>query len=368
MRIIHTADWQLGYRQYGFAEREQDFHDSVAHVMKRAVALKADVLIMAGDMFDMPKPPANTVRQAQNEVWKARNAGVDVIGVDGNHDSCSNDWLNVCGIFPLGIDARGTYKKDGVVVCGINSCRPAIFHQKVKELIAAGEHTDVLVIHQSLGEFADFEAQEITALELAPELSKVGIRLVCMGDIHAYKETVVGGVRFIYSGSTEVNASDEERDKCISVIDIDADKLATATEPIPTRQIVEFHLTDEAELDKIISSVAQDDVEGAMPMIFIWYPPEQRELAKRAEAALRDRGAMFRCSALDSDGDTSMRQKLVRQGFERKGAMDQLKNAVSAFFEEETDEYQLVFQLLDDPDSVTNTVQQYLTSQGITEQ
>jgi hypothetical protein len=366
MKIVHTADLHLGYRQYGFAQREDDFVEAFKRVVDRAIALKADVLVIAGDLFDMTKPLATTVWQAYTHVWRARNAGVMVVGIDGNHDACSSDWLNVCGIFPLNTtDDKGMYSADGVTIRGINACRPAVFHQTVDELVESGRPTDVLVIHQALGEFADFEAQEITALDLAPKLSAAGIRVVCMGDLHEYKETVVGGVRFIYSGSTEVNAVDENRDKCFSIIDIAPEEVSTSYEPIATRQIVEYHLTNEAELDKIISNAMQDDIEGANPLTFIWYDPAVRDLAKRAEVALRDRHAMYRSAPLSTDGDTSLRQKLIRQGFERKGAMEQLKNAVSAFFDEDTDEYQLVFQLLDNPDSVTPTVEQYLKSKGV---
>ena len=225
MKIIHTADLHLGYRQYGFPKREQDFYGALGHVVYRAVDLKADVVLFAGDCFDAPKPPAYAVRVLSHFVTLLQKQNITVVGIDGNHDNTNNNWLHVCGILPLG---QQPYEKDGIRIAGIPATRPSVFHKKVDELIASNEKIDVLAIHQALGEFADFEANAITAMDLAPKLTKLGVRYVAMGDIHDYKETVVGGIRFVYSGSTEMNALDEDRNKTFSVVDITPTEIKTA--------------------------------------------------------------------------------------------------------------------------------------------
>jgi len=359
MKIIHTADWHFGYRQYGFRERETDFYAAGSYVGQRAIELKADAIVLSGDIFDMPKPPAVAVVEVCNIVADMKGEGIEVYGIDGNHDSVRGNWLHVCGITPLESTPRMVAD---VLIAGIPALRPSVFNEAVDQLVEEGTHIDVLCIHQALGEFADFEAQDITALELAGKLAKIGVRYVAMGDIHDYHETVVGGIRFVYSGATEVNAIDESHDCSFSVIDITGDEIKTGYEPVVTRPIIEMHLKEEKELDALLAELNTEQT----PLAVIWYEPEARELAKRAEKILREKNVLHRICPLSAASKGSIIGQLARQGFERKGAMSQLKDAVVAFFEESSDEYQLVFQLLAAPDSVTEIVKQYFESKGVT--
>ena len=355
MKIAHTADLHLGYRQYGFPQREQDFYNALGHVTQRAIDLKVDALILAGDCFDAPKPPAYAVRMLHHYVTQLQSHNIVVLGIDGNHDAAEGNWLHVCGILPLGEYVH----PDGVRIVGLNAARATLFNKQVDALVTAGNKLDVLVIHQALGEFADFEAHDITAMDLAPKLSKLGVRYVAMGDIHDYKETVIGGVRFVYPGSTEMNALDEKQDKTFSVIDITPDNISTAFEPITIRPIIEIYMDDEKKLDTLLTQL-----EGE-PLVVVWYEPEHKALAKRAEDILKNKNVMHLVRPLSKGSTGTMVEKLNKEGFERKGSLSQLKEAVKAYFEEDSEQYALVFQLLDAPTNVQYTVEQYLKSKGI---
>ncbi len=87
MRILHTADLHLGRQFNGIS-----LDDDQAHVLGQIVeALKehdADVLIVAGDIYDRAAPPASAVRQfnafLSRVVQETRAA---IVMIAGNHDS-----------------------------------------------------------------------------------------------------------------------------------------------------------------------------------------------------------------------------------------------------------------------------------------
>ena len=363
MKLIHTADWHFGYRQYGFREREQDFYAAGHYIAERAVALKVDGVIIAGDIFDMPKPPADAVIETQNIVSELTRNGIPVYGIDGNHDTVQGLWLKICGIIPL--KTEPCVGPTDIAIAGIHALRPSVFNEAIDKLVEAGTHIDVLVIHQALGEFADFEAQEITAMEMAGRLAKIGVRYVAMGDIHDYHETVVGGIRFVYPGASEVNAIDESHDCSFSVVDITTDTLKTSYEPIPIRPIIETHLTEEKQLDQLLADITVPEGDR-VPLAVVWYEPDVKELSKRAEKILRENNVLHRICPLSAAAKGTIAAQMARHSFERKGAMSQLKDAVQAFFADDSDQYELVFQLLAAPDSVTEIIRQYFESKGIT--
>jgi len=358
MKIIHTADHHLDYRQYGFAQREQDFIHAFSRVIHRAVDLKADLIIIAGDLFDIPKPAAFVVQQVCEAVAYAKENGVEVAGIDGNHDVTEGDWLRVCGIQDLSEHAAYLFKT--VRIGALPYRRPTVFKEQLKKMADEGTQLDVFVMHQAVAEMADWVAQEITLMEIAPWLNQMGVKYVAMGDIHNYKEMEFAGIRFVYAGSTEVCAIDEQRNKSFSVVEFDAmGKMSTAIEPITTRPIVERYLQSEKDLDELLVQLAGD------PLAILWYEPEKADLARRAEALLLDKKILHRICPTAAKSLNTITAQLNREQLERKGALIRLKDAVNAFFEENSEQQELIFQLLNTPDAVENTVKAYLSSKGV---
>ncbi|MCH7991986.1 MAG: metallophosphoesterase, partial [Gemmatimonadetes bacterium] len=64
--MAHLSDLHLGFRAYGRIERGADMRErDVAAAFERAsqevVRLRPDVVVVAGDVFDRPDPPASAV-------------------------------------------------------------------------------------------------------------------------------------------------------------------------------------------------------------------------------------------------------------------------------------------------------------------
>ena len=362
IKVMHCADLHLGYRQYGFAIREGDFYKAAQQVFTKAVEHKVQAILIAGDLFDSTKPPAAAVWIVQRLVQYANQNGVRVIGIDGNHDASDNNWLRICGIESLDRNVL-TIEKDGLAlnVAGINGTRPSAFFNQVQAFQAAGyKDIHVFAVHQAVMELCDFPTKDFSAAQIATAVKPLGVQYVALGDIHAYRETVINGVRFAYPGSTEVNAIDEATNKSVNLILWDGNKLQTSIIPIETRPFVVCSLEVESDLDRLLALTRGENP----PFLLGWYKPEQRDLVKRAETLLRDANCMYRFMPYAGmSGKKGL--ELAQRSFERKGALLQLKDAVTTYFEENSDEYQLVFQLLGAPDNTRGIVEAYCKSKGI---
>lgn len=116
MRILHTADWHLGKNLEGQSrmdEQEEFLNDFVNIVEENNI----DLIMIAGDIYDNPNPPARAEIMFYNTLKRlSRNGERLTLVISGNHDN--PDRLVAAG--PLarehGIIMVGTPKT--VVQCG----------------------------------------------------------------------------------------------------------------------------------------------------------------------------------------------------------------------------------------------------------
>jgi len=94
MRLIHLADLHLGFRAYnrvtsqGINRREADVFAAFREALDKIVILKPDVVLMAGDIFHVPRPGNLAVVQTQKELVRFRNAcTAEIVVIAGNHES-----------------------------------------------------------------------------------------------------------------------------------------------------------------------------------------------------------------------------------------------------------------------------------------
>lgn len=86
MRIVHCADIHLGRRRLDGRLPDDDFARALEHIVARAVAWKADIFLIAGDLFDTPQIPPPVLRQACRALAPLKAAGIPAIAIEGNHD------------------------------------------------------------------------------------------------------------------------------------------------------------------------------------------------------------------------------------------------------------------------------------------
>lgn len=90
LKIIHTADWHLGQTFFGY-DREEE-HDAFLNWLVDTLAeQQTDVLLIAGDVFDVANPSASAQRRFFHFLKEAnrRNPHLQIIVIAGNHDSAA---------------------------------------------------------------------------------------------------------------------------------------------------------------------------------------------------------------------------------------------------------------------------------------
>ena len=363
VKIIHTADLHLGFRQYGFPQRELDFYTIATAIFNAAITEKCDAILLSGDNFDAAKPQATAVLVLQQLTQMAKDAGIRVLAIDGNHDDCGGQWLEICGVEHIGQKVVVIADKSGgpgMTIGGIDACRPAQFYERITAFKDAGTHIDVLAIHQAVYEMSGF-SQDFSAAQIATAVTGLGVQYVAMGDIHTYAETVFNGVRFAYPGAPETNSTDECGNKSCNLVMLENGKLVTGIISLQPRQFLNISITSEEDLVSLTTTLntASGGPAGVKPVVVAWWNNTNgRDFGKRAEQVLSDSGCMYRL--MPFGGGSDIKQKT----FAREGAVGGLRNAVSTYFDEGSEEYELVFRLLGSPNSVVDIAQKFITEKA----
>jgi exonuclease SbcD len=88
MRLLHTSDWHLGQTLHNH-ERFYEHQRFLDWLLDTLVLEKADVLLVAGDVFDNANPSAQSQRQLYRFLQQARRRapGLNLVVIAGNHDS-----------------------------------------------------------------------------------------------------------------------------------------------------------------------------------------------------------------------------------------------------------------------------------------
>ena len=87
MRMVHTADWHIG-RMLCDVPLLEDQRVFLDRLCERLAALQADLLVIAGDLFDRSVPSAEAVELLDAALWRiVGEMGIPVVAVAGNHDS-----------------------------------------------------------------------------------------------------------------------------------------------------------------------------------------------------------------------------------------------------------------------------------------
>lgn len=107
MKILHTADWHLGKKLDHFSRIEEQ-KLVMNEICEIADDQNADVVLVAGDLFDTFNPPVEAVDLLYKTLKRLTNNGKrPVIAIAGNHDSpdridAPNPLARECGILFVG--------------------------------------------------------------------------------------------------------------------------------------------------------------------------------------------------------------------------------------------------------------------------
>ncbi|WP_238654587.1 exonuclease SbcCD subunit D [Paenibacillus piscarius] len=116
MRILHTGDWHLGRTLEGRSrQKEQEqFVDELAEI---ADASGADLILMAGDVYDSVNPPAAAEQLFYEAAARLTAGGRPLVVISGNHDQPER----VASVSPL-------VRRQGITLVGMPTTEPVTIH------------------------------------------------------------------------------------------------------------------------------------------------------------------------------------------------------------------------------------------------
>jgi exonuclease SbcD len=93
MKIVHTADLHIGLESHGpinphtgLPRRQEDFLKALDQIVERAISERADLVIMAGDIYKGRDPTPTHQREFARRVLRLSQRGIPVFLLAGNHD------------------------------------------------------------------------------------------------------------------------------------------------------------------------------------------------------------------------------------------------------------------------------------------
>ncbi|WP_329226348.1 MULTISPECIES: exonuclease SbcCD subunit D [unclassified Streptomyces] len=105
MRILHTSDWHLGrsFHRVPMLDAQAAFLD---HLVRTVREHEADVVVVAGDVYDRAVPPLSAVQLFDDALHRLADAGVPTVMISGNHDSARRLGVGAGLIARAGIHLR----------------------------------------------------------------------------------------------------------------------------------------------------------------------------------------------------------------------------------------------------------------------
>jgi DNA repair protein SbcD/Mre11 len=268
MRILHTSDWHVGKVLKGRTRHEEHIR-VLGQVVEIARAERPDLVIVAGDLYDMAAPTPDSTRVVTRALSALRQTGADVVAIGGNHDNgpaldALRPWADAAGIMlrgsirdsPEELLITGTTaggERWRLVALPFLSQRYAIRAAEMYELTAA-EASQTYADHLArlIGKLSEQFAEPGAVNLLTAHLTVVGAstgggereahtvlgyavpatvfpstaHYVALGHLHRSQQ-VIGPCPVRYSGSPlAVDFGEEENIPGVAVVDVSVDKAA----------------------------------------------------------------------------------------------------------------------------------------------
>lgn len=157
MRIFHTSDWHLG-KMLGDWDRTEDFVFFLDWLLQKIEERRPDILLIAGDVFDVSMPPITAQRLYYGFLERAAKTPLQAVVVTaGNHDSQSFLSASAEVLRSVRTIVAGPTPEEQSIVVRDREGRPLAAVAAVP-FLKEGEVRKGLALGDSLDELALYEA------------------------------------------------------------------------------------------------------------------------------------------------------------------------------------------------------------------
>ena len=290
MRILHTSDWHLGKRLFKLDRTEE--HEAFLHwLVATIIDRRIDVLLIAGDIFDTPSPPHQSLELFYRFLHRlSSETQVTTYIIAGNHDSgvlleapallLKEHRVKVWGKLSPNPEEHWekiTANEETIELCALPFFRSFellpqgegdIQEALTQYLKKSSNFPKILMLHHLAGEFQSAGSEQVVSLsglDSIPHKLFEGFSYVALGHIH--KPQKAGPVAY-YSGSPIPMRFSETNSKFVMEINIDGGKVSGIEKlPIPVaRKLLSLKVKEENWKEKL---EALDFDSPLLPMVDI---------------------------------------------------------------------------------------------------
>jgi exonuclease SbcD len=304
MKIVHTSDWHLGKKLYR-TSRINEQRKFLNWLCEYLIDEKVDILLISGDIFDVPTPPNDALIIYFNFLKEiTTRSDIQIFIISGNHDSSKflmapspfleQSNIHVCGNLDNLVDnGEDSYIKkvtiDGEEVAismfpyfrtheifnlakkweiDIENGALPVIEELIKKLTPKGTQKNIIMAHHLFGSYEEAGSElglTLSGVESIPTKLLKDFDYVALGHIHKSQTLSKTKPIIHYSGSPMAFRFSETTTKSLSLVEIKSNELSYELIEIEQfDKLLRVSCTkDELEqkLDEIISTWSKSDVE-----------------------------------------------------------------------------------------------------------
>ncbi len=236
IRLIHLADIHLGFtgpanfvfgsedghsepEERGRYVREVDIERAVRHIIQSIVDQQSiDLVVIAGDLFHKPAPYPRAITYAAKIVSKLRRENIEVVIIDGNHETSSvlhpgspTSFLRELGAHVINgtsyriiRDAEWYSEHLQAKKLAIHALPyGALIGKKSTGVTPLSGYINVLLTHGRVEGMEELNSLHRTSEGIPKELLRKGWDYVALGDWHIHKHQPLSDIPAYYAGGLE---------------------------------------------------------------------------------------------------------------------------------------------------------------------
>ena len=256
VKIVHTGDMHLGSPVLNMGgkcrERSAELNETFANIISLVKSENADILLIAGDLFDSPEPDAELMDFVANQLSRIPDTSVFI--VFGNHD------FGVKMSFPPNVYVFGNSLErvslESADVYGVSFGTEHCFEPLAKNFKAVDSNRiNIMLMH---GDIALKSAYNPIS---ESDIENSGMDYVALGHVHTHGGFLrYGNTVCSYCGIPEGRAFDETGPKGVLVADVSKGGTHGKFVPVCARQYLKTEIDvsrfdDNFEIARGISAV-----------------------------------------------------------------------------------------------------------------
>jgi exonuclease SbcD len=260
MRLLHLSDTHLGFSAFsrldpveGINQRESDFYDAFRQAVDRAIDLKPDVVVHAGDLFDTVRPQNRAIDFALRQMIRLSEAGIETVLISGNHSTPRmRETGSIFRIFEHlphihSVHEPGMSKVvigDLTVHAVPHSVDPPLAEVVGGVTPSKATSRNVLLLHAGILDSKTYRMDEFNEQNVPASAISTDFDYVALGHFHSMTKVRKG---MAYSGSTE-RLGFGEVGQAKGVLEVDLDTGAAKFHELRTRGMVDIEMINASSM------------------------------------------------------------------------------------------------------------------------